>query len=275
MKDFRMQVVGGLQGAFDIWERAIIPSLMANSGSWVAINKSALKTLTELQNLFCRLAYSCPGSTPLPALLSEAGLLSMDHRVMSEKVSLVTKILNATSDQEENYARDILQEQLNNGWDGLTKEVVEICKKVGLPNGCTQYIPMDEIKKAIMMSNAQKIKEQMQGLTKLEIIMQEDLRFCQDYIKSLSLEDARLEFRWRTGMLDNRANMGRRYSGKTCPHCEAGREDGAIESSQHWLSCEAYVELRAGLDPEYDLDDRIVFLRRVQIHRTTLEKELV
>ena len=275
MKDFRMQVVGGLQGAFDIWERAIIPSLMANSGSWVAINKSALKTLTELQNLFCRLAYSCPGSTPLPALLSEAGLLSMDHRVMSEKVSLVTKILNATSDQEENYARDILQEQLNNGWDGLTKEVIEICKKVGLPNGCTQYIPMDEIKKAIMMSNAQEIKEQMQGLTKLENIMQEDLRFCQDYIKSLSLEDARLEFRWRTGMLDNRANMGRRYSGKTCPHCEAGREDGAIESSQHWLSCEAYVELRAGLDPEYDLDDRVVFLRRVQIHRTTLEKELV
>ena len=54
-----------------------------------------------------------------------------------------------------------------------------------------------------------------------------------------------------------------------------GREDGAIESSQHWLSCEAYVELRAGLDPEYDLDDRVVFLRRVQIHRTTLEKELV
>ena len=131
MKDFRMQVVGGMQGAFDIWERAIIPSLMANSGSWVAINKSALKTLTGLQNLFCRLVYSCPGSTPLPSLLSEAGLLSMDHRVMTEKVSLVTKIIHCTSDQEEHYARDILKEQLTNSWDGITKEVKEICEKVG------------------------------------------------------------------------------------------------------------------------------------------------
>ena len=275
MKDFRMQVVGGMQGAFDIWERAIIPSLMANSGSWVAINKSALKTLTGLQNLFCRLVYSCPGSTPLPSLLSEAGLLSMDHRVMTEKVSLVTKIIHCTSDQEEHYARDILKEQLTNSWDGITKEVKQICEKVGLPDACTQFVPMEEIKKAMLISNAKDIKEQMIGLTKMEDIMKEDLRYGQDYIMSLSLEDARLEFRWRTGMLDNRANMGRRYSGKTCPHCEAGREDGAIESSHHWLSCEAYTELRAGLDPECNLDDRIVFLRRVQLHRRTLESELI
>ena len=32
MKDFRMQVVGGMVGAFNIWEGAIIPSLLANSG---------------------------------------------------------------------------------------------------------------------------------------------------------------------------------------------------------------------------------------------------
>ena len=190
---------------------------------------------------------------------------------MTEKVSLVTKILNATSDEEENYARDILQEQLNNGWDGLTKEVKEICKKVGLPNACTEFIHKEEIKKAMLVSNAKDLKEQMTGLYKLDHLMNEDLRLGQDYIKSLSLEDARLEFRWQTGMLDNRANMGRRYSGKTCPHCESGREDGAIESSQHWLSCEAYTELRTGLDPESNLDHRIVFLRRVQLHRITLE----
>ena len=45
---------------------------------------------------------------------------------------------------------------------------------------------------------------------------------------------------------------------KTCPHCQAGREDGAIETSLHWLSCEAYSELRAGLDPELNLDHRVV-----------------
>ena len=76
-------------------------------------------------------------------------------------------------------------------------------------------------------------------------------------------------------MLDNRANMDRRYSGKTCPHCEDGREDGVIESSHHWLSCEAYAELRAGLDPENNVDHIVVFFRRVQLHRLQLEKDLI
>ena len=275
MKDFRMQVIGGMQGAFDIWERAIIPSLLANCGSWVGISKTALKTLDGLQNLFCRLAFSCPGSTHLPALRGQAGLQDMEHRVMTEKVSIVTKILHGTGDQEENYAREILQEQLFNGWDGITKEVQEICERVGLPDACHQYVSKEEIKTAMQLSNAKALKEKMTGLSKLEHLMKEDLRFSQDYVKTKSLEDARLEFRWQIGMLDNRANMGRRYSGKTCPHCEVGREDGAIESSRHWLTCEAYSELRAGLDPEYNVDHRIVFLRRVQLHRLQLEKDLI
>ena len=107
----------------------------------------------------------------------------------------------------------------------------EICERVGLPNACLQYVTKEDLKEAMQLSNARELKEQMTGLSKLEGMMDEDMRFCQDYIKSMSVEDARLEFRWRTGMLDNRANMGRRYSGKTCPHCEDGREDGAIESS--------------------------------------------
>ena len=128
---------------------------------------------------------------------------------------------------------------------------------------------------AIVCSSAQELKEQMAGLTKLEAISKEDLRVRQNYMETLSLEDARLEFRWRTGMLDNRANMGRHYTGKTCPHCEDRREEGAIETSRHWLSCTAYSDLRRGLDPEDDIQDRVVFLRRVQIHRMTLEKDLV
>ena len=33
MEDFRMQAVGGMAGAWDLWESAIIPSLLANCGS--------------------------------------------------------------------------------------------------------------------------------------------------------------------------------------------------------------------------------------------------
>ena len=47
------------------------------------------------------------------------------------------------------------------------------------------------------------------------------------------------------------------------------------ESSQHWLECQAYVELRRGLDPENSLEDRVLYLRRVQILRTELEKNVI
>ena len=40
----------------------------------------------------------------------------------------------------------------------------------------------------------------------------------------------------------------------------------------HWLTCQAYSRVRQGLDPEGDLDDRIKYLRRVQLIRTELEK---
>ena len=72
----------------------------------------------------------------------------------------------------------------------------------------------------------------------------------QSYMKMSSLEDARLEFRYRVGMLDNRANMGKRYKYKHCPHCPAGRQNGDVETSQHWFVCEAYEKFRRGVDPE-------------------------
>ena len=74
LKDWRMQCVGGMMGAWDIWEMSIIPSLLAKCGTWVEISQRAIDTLDGLQDLYCSLVYSCPGSTPKPALRGEAGL---------------------------------------------------------------------------------------------------------------------------------------------------------------------------------------------------------
>ena len=93
-------------------------------------------------------------------------------------------------------------------------------------------------------------------------------------MKMASLEDARVEFRYRVNMLDNRANMSNKYSSKACPHCPAGRQQGMVETSLHWLSCDAYFQFRNGADPEMNLQDRVLYLRRVQLLRTELEKNL-
>ena len=114
----------------------------------------------------------------------------------------------------------------------------------------------------------------MEGLSKLENMKREDLRKPQDYMHLISLEDARLEFRYRTGMLDNRGCMGNKYSSKACPHCLEGRQDGVEETSLHWMTCQAYKELRHGMDPELVLKDRLIYLRRVQELRKELEKSI-
>ena len=50
------------------------------------------------------------------------------------------------------------------------------------------------------------------------------------------------------------------------------RQEGVIENSQHWLECSAYKVLRVGVDPENVLEDRVRYIRRVQLLREQLEK---
>ena len=94
MKYYRMRALGGMQVAWEIWERSLVPALLANCGSWVKISKKALKTLNETQSLYCRFISSCPDSTPIPALRGEAGLINFEHQIMREKICLVTRMMN-------------------------------------------------------------------------------------------------------------------------------------------------------------------------------------
>ena len=47
MKDHRIHAMGGMQVAWKIWERSLVPALLAYCGSWARITKIALKTLND------------------------------------------------------------------------------------------------------------------------------------------------------------------------------------------------------------------------------------
>ena len=150
---------------------------------------------------------------------------------------------------EESYAREVLMEQLAMAWSGLTKEVIQICEEGGLPNACEEFAAREEVVEGIPYHHLKELKEEYKT-KKLEHLRHEDMRYMKSYMTLASLENARVKFRYRVGMLDNRANMGRRYSGKACPQCPAGQLEGVEESSRHWLDCQACAELRRGLDPK-------------------------
>ena len=111
-------------------------------------------------------------------------------------------------------------------------------------------------------------------MKKLKHLQHTDIRFRQKYMNIASLEYARIEFKYRTNMLDNRANMGKKYSEKNCVHCPEGRLEGIIETSQYWFECPVYEPLRRGQDPELVLEDRVKFILRVQKLRAELEKNI-
>ena len=75
--DYRMQSIGGLLGAFDIWEMAICPSLLTNFEMWVEMSEEASKALDDIKKLFLQVILETPGSTPRPSFSWETGTLEL------------------------------------------------------------------------------------------------------------------------------------------------------------------------------------------------------
>ena len=273
MEDFRLQAVGGMAGAIDVWEMGICAKLLANCGSWVACGKPAFRQLNLLQNSYLRMVYACPSSTPIPALRALAGVWDMEHKVALEKLCLVTTVLHNRKDN--NYAKELLEEELLHSWGGITEEVKTICEVMGLPDATRQYIGRREAKEAMSLHHLVTLKKEMEGKSKCDKIYNKDLRIMQDFMKEKSLENSRIEELWMTDMLDTRSTMKGKYNKKyNCPHCEEGRVQGTLETPLHLMHCEAYLTLRTGLNPEEDFQDRAVYLRNMIARRKELEFKL-
>ena len=96
--------------------------------------------------------------------------------------------------EQENYAREILQEQQEQGWDGLTKEVAEIYQVAGLPNVYFKYVCRAEVDDALRIHHLKEIRKEMEPLKKLDEIKIKDTRYMQEYMQQKSLENSRMEF---------------------------------------------------------------------------------
>ena len=92
IEDWRAQCLGGFRCALDLFQLAIIPSVLYNSETWVQIPAEAVEILENLQLFFVRLILKVPQGTPKAALRSETGLLSMKLRIWKRKCMLLRHI---------------------------------------------------------------------------------------------------------------------------------------------------------------------------------------
>ena len=81
IEDFRMQAVGGVESAIELYESCIIPSLLSDAATWMEIRKEIEYKLDAIEDLFGRVLFQVPQSTPRLATRAALGLQGMRWRV--------------------------------------------------------------------------------------------------------------------------------------------------------------------------------------------------
>ena len=262
MEDFRMQAMGGLMGAWDLWNMAIVPSLLSNCGVWTEIQPSTTRKLEELQETFVRRMLHVPQSTPKVSLRSETGLMAMKHRIWIEKVRMVMAIQKL---DDKALASVIYREQLSQGWPGLAREVKLICEEINIPDVNCHDLEKSHIRRAIEEHHKCEIIEEMKKREKkLGDLVENETARVKDYMMLNNIADSRTMFRIRTKMLELKANMKNMYGegNMACDACSTG----TIESQGHVLDCPGYAELRDGLDLS-KMKDLVTYFREVMVQR--------
>ena len=54
IEDVTMQAMGGLMTAWELWEKALVPSLLSGAGTWIGDISVAVNLRDDPQNFFWR-----------------------------------------------------------------------------------------------------------------------------------------------------------------------------------------------------------------------------
>ena len=118
------------------------------------------------------------------------------------------------------------------------------------------------VKKAVRKQCENELKNEISKLEKLEKSKMSDEDFKpKEYLKSMTLDNARTNFKLRTEMLNVKFNYKHMPQNEkslwVCDSCKI-----SIESQSHIMWCPAYSELRAGKDINND-NDLIEYVQKV------------
>ena len=77
VEEFQMKAIGGMMAAWELWERALIPSVLSGAGTWFGMKKckKAIEMFDSLQNYSWRVMLTVPESCPKIALRCETGMM--------------------------------------------------------------------------------------------------------------------------------------------------------------------------------------------------------
>ena len=77
IEDYCMQAMGGLVSAWELWERALIPSLLSGAGTWLGDISEAVKVCNSIQNFYWKIILKLPDSCPKLALKCKTNMVDI------------------------------------------------------------------------------------------------------------------------------------------------------------------------------------------------------
>ena len=131
IEEYQMQALGGMSAAWELWEKALLPSLLSGSGTWLGDCQKTVDLCDDIQNFFWRVMFTVPESCPKVALRCETRMLGMKWRIWLEKILLLMRI---KKHEEGTLCRQVYEEGKKNNWPGLGQDVTKICQILEIPD---------------------------------------------------------------------------------------------------------------------------------------------
>ena len=251
-----------MMAARELWERAMVPSLLSGAGTWVGITTKEEERCDKLQDMFWRIMLEVPESCPRLALKAETRMFGMKHRIWQYQLSLMRKLKKQSLST---LSRLCLEEQKSNDWPGLTKEISDICNKLGLEDLNEKHIPEADIKKAVIEHHDRELLEEVERSKKRRKHKCDNFKDVQDYMKGKVLANCRMSFRIRCEMVQevkaNTKDKYRRRGGEDALLCQDCTWD-EVQTQSHCLQCPHWADIRTGLDLT-NLEDMVNFFQRM------------
>ena len=171
---------------WELWERALVPSLLSGAGTWTGDLKEVVEQCDKIQNYFWRIILGVPESCPKVALRCETKQMGMKWRIWQEKVFLLQRIINLDDDT---LAKQVYQEGKDHDWPGLWKDVSDICKELVIPDVsvASNDVSRETIKKAIFEHHYEDMIKDIHKKIKLEDIKHESFNEPQSYMSNKSI----------------------------------------------------------------------------------------
>ena len=262
IEDFQMQAVGGMMSAWELWEKAMIPSLLSGAGTWLGATQDEYDKCDRLQDMFWRIMLEVPESCPKVALRAETRMISMKYRVWQQKLLLLQRLKN-----QDNRALSskILKVQQAKEWPGLSVEAREICSELGLPDINQYQMSGADIKLAILDHHDRQLFDEISKSKKMKNHLNDNFKHIQEYFKEKSLYHCRLAFRIRCELVkDIKGNFKdkfRRKGGEDALKCgDCVTEE--IQTQSHCLICPRWADIRTGVNLD-KIEGLVTFFQRM------------